>query len=70
MPALVIVKRPDTTTLAVLTKRSNFASKHPGVILVFVIVFIVFLGLAALVVYRWSLRKAARKQNFETTQVN
>ncbi|EEP79697.1 predicted protein [Uncinocarpus reesii 1704] len=44
-----------------LVKRANFASRNPGVILVFCIVGIVGIGLAALFIHRkWLARRAAR----------
>ncbi|OOF93059.1 hypothetical protein ASPCADRAFT_209691 [Aspergillus carbonarius ITEM 5010] len=49
-------------------KRSNWASENPGVVLVFCIVFIVAVGIIALVIYRkWMARKAAR-QSYEVEQ--
>jgi hypothetical protein len=47
-----------------LLKRHNWASKNPGVILVFCIVFIVALGLGTLFIYRKMLRKKAEKQAY------
>ncbi|KAJ5729218.1 uncharacterized protein N7483_003726 [Penicillium malachiteum] len=54
--------------LNVLAKRKNFASRNPGVILVFCIAFLVALGIVSLFIYRWVLRKQAEKQQFETTE--
>jgi hypothetical protein len=42
--------------------RRGWAGDHPGVILVFVIVFLVVLGLLLLVLYRRWLRRSAEKQ--------
>lgn len=48
-----------------LAKRGhNWASKNPGVILVFAIVFIVAMGVAFLFLYRRMLRKKAEKQAY------
>jgi hypothetical protein len=46
-----------------LAKR-NWASKNPGVILVFCIVFLVVMGVALLFLYRRLLRKKAEKQAY------
>lgn len=45
-------------------RRHNWASKNPGVILVFVIVFVVVMGVASLFLYRRLLRKKAEKQAY------
>ncbi len=44
-----------------LIKRENFASKNPGVILVFCIVFVISLGLIILFVYRRMLARRASR---------
>ncbi|KZF26971.1 hypothetical protein L228DRAFT_265319 [Xylona heveae TC161] len=45
-----------------LFKRKNWAAHHPGVVLVFCIVFIVGAGVIGLVVYRKVLAARARRQ--------
>lgn len=68
MPAVIKPQPPSVNKLSSITKRSNWASREPGVILVFCIVFIVALGIVALFAYRkWMVRKA-RKQTFETAE--
>jgi predicted MFS family arabinose efflux permease len=47
-----------------LLKRHNWASRNPGVILVFCIVFLVVLGFCTLFIYRRMLRRKAEKQAF------
>jgi predicted MFS family arabinose efflux permease len=47
-----------------LLKRHNWASRNPGVILVFCIVFLVVLGFFTLFIYRRMLRRNAEKQAF------
>ncbi|KAJ5724399.1 hypothetical protein N7493_006127 [Penicillium malachiteum] len=51
-----------------VAKRKNFASRNPGVILVFCIVFLVALGVISLFIYRWMLRRQAEKQRFDTEE--
>ncbi|KAJ6145392.1 hypothetical protein N7470_009287 [Penicillium chermesinum] len=67
MPALTIDSL-EAPGLQARHKGGNFASRNPGVILVFCIVFIVFLGLLSLFLYRQWLKRMAQKQNFETTE--
>ncbi|CAI4215054.1 unnamed protein product [Parascedosporium putredinis] len=47
--------------LVQLAKRKNFASKNPGVILVFCIVFIVAVGLLALWLHKFLARRRAAR---------
>ncbi|KAI9900330.1 hypothetical protein N3K66_004592 [Trichothecium roseum] len=49
---------------AQLVKRKNWAAQEPGVITVFAIVGAVAIGLLALVIYKWSMKKKAAKQQF------
>ncbi|KAJ6013417.1 hypothetical protein N7540_008008 [Penicillium herquei] len=65
---LINSSQDANATLYLLAKRKNFASRNPGVILVFCIVFLVALGIISLFIYRWVLRKQAEKQQFETTE--
>ncbi|KAJ5577991.1 uncharacterized protein N7459_006955 [Penicillium hispanicum] len=63
-----LVPQPHlATTLHTFTKRSNWASRNPGVVLVFCIVFLVGVGVIALFVYRRWMKRKADKQSFETT---
>ncbi|KKZ63925.1 hypothetical protein EMCG_01784 [[Emmonsia] crescens] len=63
MPALSLITR-DEGVYHQLTKRSNWAGRNAGVVLVFCIVFIIAVGLISLFAYRWNLRrKAARGGN-------
>jgi cytochrome c-type biogenesis protein CcmH/NrfG len=67
MPAVTMSSRAQADSLIYLTKRSNWASREPGVILVFCIVFLVGLGIVALFAYRKWMAMKAKKQSFETT---
>ncbi|KAJ5758405.1 hypothetical protein N7520_005561 [Penicillium odoratum] len=51
-----------------LLKRSNWASKNPGVVLVFCIVFLVGLGIVSLLIYRHMLKRKAENEKFEPTE--
>lgn len=48
-----------------IAKRSNWASKNPGPILVFCIVFVVGMGLVLLFSYRFMLSRKAARQAYE-----
>ncbi|RAK75796.1 uncharacterized protein BO72DRAFT_381739 [Aspergillus fijiensis CBS 313.89] len=48
-----------------LIKRSNWASRNPGVVLVFCIVFIVAVGIVALLIYRRWMKRKAEKQSYD-----
>jgi predicted negative regulator of RcsB-dependent stress response len=61
----LLLKRAD---LHQLVKRKNWAARNPGVVLVFCIVFLVALGLVALVAYRRWLKRKANKETYETTE--
>ncbi|KAJ5166759.1 uncharacterized protein N7482_005540 [Penicillium canariense] len=67
MPALRLIDRSLAASLHSLAKRSNWASREPGVILVFCIVFLVAVGLLSLVLYRRWMKRKAEKESFETT---
>lgn len=60
----VIGKVHDYQHTHELLKRHNWASRNPGVILVFCIVFLVALGFCTLFIYRRVLRRKAEKQAF------
>lgn len=47
------------------SKRSDWASRNPGPILVFCIVFVVGLGIVLLFVYRKLMARKAAKQEYE-----
>ncbi|OJJ81694.1 uncharacterized protein ASPGLDRAFT_50242 [Aspergillus glaucus CBS 516.65] len=66
MPALPIEDiSASSEILHSVVKRGNWASKNPGPILVFCIVFIVGMGIALLVVYRFIMAKKAARQAYE-----
>lgn len=67
MPALTVTSRSQANDMSLIMKRSNWASREPGVILVFCIVFIVALGIVALFAYRKWMAWKVKKQKFETT---
>lgn len=58
-PSLHIV-RPQLHQF--VRRRQNWAAKNPGVVLVFCIVFIVFLGLVSLYLYRKIMKKRAENR--------
>ncbi|KAJ5677214.1 uncharacterized protein N7477_002847 [Penicillium maclennaniae] len=68
MAPISLISRTESETLRLLIKRSNWASKNPGVILVFCIVFLVALGIIALFAYRRYLKRKANKESYETTE--
>ncbi|CAP95863.1 Pc21g09660 [Penicillium rubens Wisconsin 54-1255] len=47
--------------------KGNWANRNRGVVLVFVIVFIVVVGIIALLAYRRWLKRKADKESYETT---
>lgn len=51
-----------------LAKRRNWASKNPGVVLVFCIVFIVGVGVIALFAYRKWMARKARMASYEVEE--
>lgn len=59
------VSSASSTILDSIVKRSNWASRNPGPILVFCIVFIVGMGIALLVIYRWMMARKAARQSYE-----
>lgn len=63
MPALdfSIAARDAQSTVHQLTKRSNWARREAGVIVVFCVVFIVATGLISLFLYRKLLARRARR---------
>lgn len=67
MPALHLMKHVDPNDLHILTKRGNWADKNRGVVLVFVIVFIVVVGVISLFAYRRWMKRKAEKESYETT---
>ena len=68
MPAVTTINRDQESGLWLITKRSNWASREPGVVLVFCIVFLVFLGIVALVAYRKWMAWRAKRMTFETVE--
>lgn len=46
-------------------RRNNWASKNPGPILVFCIVFVVGMGIVLLLLHRYILSRKAAKQSYE-----
>ena len=63
MPAIqrsVVVR----DTLNLIAKRSNWAGREPGVIVVFCIVFIVLVGLVALFIHKQLVARRERKAAF------
>ncbi|KAJ5634045.1 hypothetical protein N7528_001887 [Penicillium herquei] len=68
MAPINLIDTVEDSNIHVLAKRKNFASRNPGVILVFCIVFLVALGVISLFIYRWMLRRQAEKQRFETEE--
>ncbi|KAJ5526456.1 hypothetical protein N7494_013106 [Penicillium frequentans] len=68
MAAIYQTPRSQASNLHRIAKRSNWASKNPGVVLVFCIVFLVGLGIVSLFIYRRVLQKKAEKEKFETTE--
>ncbi|KAJ5242605.1 uncharacterized protein N7469_000932 [Penicillium citrinum] len=67
MPALHLIKHVDPNSLHTLTKRGNWADRNRGVVLVFVIVFIVVVGIISLFAYRRWMKRKAEKESYETT---
>lgn len=66
MPAIIVISQPQGTDMSVITKRGNWASREPGVILVFAIIFLVALGIISLFIYRKWMARKAKKQSFQT----
>lgn len=65
MPAITTVKRSQESGL-LSTRRNNWASREPGVVLVFSIVFVLALGIVALFSYRKWMAWKAKRMTFET----
>jgi hypothetical protein len=64
MPAIQSLEARDVALQ--LAKRSNWAGREAGVVLVFCIVFIVAVGIAGVCIGRWiSRRRAARAEKAE-----
>ncbi|KAK2743747.1 hypothetical protein FQN55_007151 [Onygenales sp. PD_40] len=59
MAAISLITRDET--LHQLARRSNWAGENAGVMLVFCILFVIAVGLAALVIYRWCLARKAKR---------
>ncbi|KAJ5651532.1 uncharacterized protein N7484_005255 [Penicillium longicatenatum] len=70
MAVIYPTTRSQESSVHQITKRSNWASKNPGVVLVFCIVFLVGLGIVSLFIYRRVLQKKAEKEKFETTEAS
>ncbi|KAJ5767955.1 hypothetical protein N7533_000538 [Penicillium manginii] len=69
MPAVNTIEHEGSFSLQLqpLVKRGNWADKNRGVVLVFVIVFIVVCGVISLLVYRRWMKHKAEKESYETT---
>lgn len=67
MPAVHLAQYPDPYGLHLMAKRDNWANKNRGVVLVFVIVFIVAVGIISLFIYRRWMKRKADKESYETT---
>jgi len=69
MPAIGVVPHAKVASpsLYSVVKRGNWADKNRGVVLVFVIVFIVAVGIISLFAYRRWLKRKADKESYETT---
>lgn len=67
MPALPLddISSASSDILHDISKRGNWASRNPGPILVFCIVFVVGMGIGLLVVYRFIMAKKAARQSYE-----
>jgi hypothetical protein len=64
MAALPVALAQSGTVLNQLVKRKNWAGKHPGIILVFAIVFTVFVLVVGLLVQKkLAARRAAKEEN-------
>ncbi|KAF3397812.1 hypothetical protein F1880_005818 [Penicillium rolfsii] len=68
MPTLVGAEQSSRNGLSSIAKRRNWASREPGVILVFCILFIVGLGIIALIIYRKWMARRAKNQSFTTAE--
>ncbi|KAJ5256654.1 hypothetical protein N7478_012758 [Penicillium angulare] len=70
MAAISLPSRSQAASFHALTKRGkgNFASRNPGVVLVFCIVFLVALGVVSLFIYRRVLQKRAEREKFQMTE--
>jgi hypothetical protein len=66
MPPLTVAEQNQGNGLSLIAKRGNWASREPGVILVFCILFLVGLGIVSLFVYRKWMARKAKKQSFTT----
>jgi hypothetical protein len=66
MPSIAVIGQSQGKDMPTITKRGNWASREPGVILVFAILFVVALGIASLFVYRKWMARKAKKQSFQT----
>lgn len=66
--AAISLGRSETHSLHLLVKRKNWASEHPGVILVFCIVFVVGVGIASLFLYRQWLKMKANREKYEIAE--
>ena len=65
MAAINSINHGKTLAQSSLATRSNFASREPGVILVFCIVGVVGIGLVVLFSYRYLLKRKAMKERTE-----
>ncbi|KAJ5682185.1 hypothetical protein N7462_005350 [Penicillium macrosclerotiorum] len=68
MAAISMIERSQGSKLPLVVKRGNWASREPGVILVFCIVFVVAVGIIALFAYRKWMKRKAEKESFETAE--
>lgn len=65
MAVMKSIDHGKTLDQSFLATRSNFASREPGVILVFCIVGVVGIGLVVLFSYRYWLKRKAKKERTE-----
>ena len=68
LPHTKSLSRSPFPSLSFLVARDNWANKNRGVVLVFVIVFLVVVGIIALFAYRRWLKRQAEKETYETTE--
>lgn len=67
MAPITLPDRSQAVNLHQLTKRRNWASENPGVVLVFCIVFVVSAGIISLFAYRQWMKRKAEKKRYEIT---
>lgn len=69
MAAIQVEDSPSSTlssgVIGLAKRGNNWASKNPGPILVFCIVFVIGLGIVLLLLHRYILSRKAAKQSYE-----